>query len=301
MQLFARRDDVEAALTSPALSVALTEPPEGGAQRLQAQMARFSDGEDHARRRALVQARLSGLSGLEQASAQRTAGLLRARTTPFDVMPLARTVPVAVLAAALGFGEVQIEPVTSLVAALCDALAPSVEPRPLPDDIDVVAAELIEQLRALGSDDDEHVAAALSVLFQARDATAALIGATLLAEMSQPNGSVDPWVESALRRDAPVQCTRRVALSDVVIGGISISKGSAVLVMLDSPDAGYGTEPATFGAGPHACPGSRMAREIARGCVSAIQAGWRPVPEQPGAYEPRPNLRLLAQLMVEPT
>lgn len=287
------------ALSSQALSVVRSEPPVGDAQRLQAQMARFSDGEDHSRRRAVVQARLAGLGGLESAAAQRTTRLLRARTAPFDVMPLARTVPVAVLATALGVDESDVERVTGLIAALCDALAPSIEPRPLPDDIDRVAADLVERLRAPGFQNEEHLVAAVSVLFQARDATAALIGATLLAPVRHSDGSVDQWLESALQQDAPVLCTRRVALSEVLIGGTSISKGSAVWVMLNSAEPGFGSEPATFGAGPHACPGARAARDIARGIVSAVLAGWQPIPDQAVAYEPRPNLRLVSRLMVQ--
>jgi len=299
MQIISRPDDVAEALSSTALTVSRSDEPVGDAESLQARMARFSDGVGHLRRRALVQARLSGLGVLEEATALRIGPLVGAKANPFDVMPLARTVPVAVLAAALGVAEVDVGPVTSLTAALCDALAPSREARSPPDDIDHVARKLTTLLRPLGPVDDD-VIATLSVLFQARDATAALIGATLLAAGVEPSGSVDQLVESVLRHEAPVQCTRRFAVADVVVGGTTLTKGSSVLVMLNAPQSRPGAEAATFGAGAHACPGSSPAREIARGFVSAVLAGgWRPVPEQPVTYEPRPNLRLPSRVMVQ--
>jgi len=45
-----------------------------------------------------------------------------------DVLPLARTVPVVVLAAALGGPAAKLTPVASLVGRLCDELAPSLSP-----------------------------------------------------------------------------------------------------------------------------------------------------------------------------
>ncbi len=65
-------------------------------------MARFCDFPQHAHRRELVEELLPDVPGLQAAAAQRMAAGLRDRTGVFDVMPLARTVPVVVLAAALG-------------------------------------------------------------------------------------------------------------------------------------------------------------------------------------------------------
>jgi len=104
--VIAQAPDVTAALTSPALTVAPADsqgdPPAGDARQLQDRMARFCDGPPHAHRRELVAQLLPDVSGLEPAAAQRTAADLRDTTGLLDVMPLARRVPVEVLAVALG-------------------------------------------------------------------------------------------------------------------------------------------------------------------------------------------------------
>jgi len=105
MQVISRHQDVLVALSSPELIVSLSGQPTGQAHQLRALMARFSDGEDHARRRDLVEA----------------------------------------------LAETQ----SSLV-------------------------------RTLGFRNEEQVAAAVGVLFQAGDATAALIGSTPPDPMPAP-------------------------------------------------------------------------------------------------------------------
>ena len=204
------------------------------------------------------------------------------------------------LAVALGVADSDLRRVGTLIGRLCDALAPTLDPRPGSPDLDLVVAELTSLVQPLGPRDEEQVAAAVGVLIQARDATAALIGGTLLAADHQPDGTADQWIEQALRHQVPVQCTRRTAVADVLLGGASVPEGSAVWVMLAAAERGPHSAPATFGFGPHACPGSALACQIARGFVTAVLAGgWRPVPGQPPTYEPRPNLRLPSQVLVE--
>jgi len=127
--VIAQAPDVTAALTSPALTVAPADsqgdPPAGDARQLQDRMARFCDGPPHAHRRELVAQLLPDVSGLEPAAAQRTAADLRDTTGLLDVMPLARRVPVEVLAAALGVAPTELTAVAILVGRLCNALAPS--------------------------------------------------------------------------------------------------------------------------------------------------------------------------------
>lgn len=297
--MIARDEDVTAALASPALSVALPDAPGGEASRLQARMARFSDGALHAHRRALLETVLPDAHGLEAAAAGRTTALLGGRAAGrFDVMPLARTIPVWTLSSALGVAPARLEEVVTATSRLCDALAPSLRPGPADEDADLAAAELTGVLEPLGH--EEHVAAGVGVLFQARDATAALIGGALLAEGAEPDGDPGPRIERALRHEAPVQCTRRIAVADLVVGGVPVPRGAAVWVMLAAAKRSPSAPPATFGAGPHACPGAALAVALARGVIASLHAnGWRPVPGQSVAYEPRPNLRLPARVLVE--
>lgn len=128
--IVARPPEVLAALTSPALTVAdpRAAPPAGDATQLQARMARFSDGPAHDGRRERLEQVLPEATGLDTAAAQRTAATLQGRTAGFDVMALARTVPVEVLAAALGVPSAQLTHVAALVGRLCDALSPSLGP-----------------------------------------------------------------------------------------------------------------------------------------------------------------------------
>lgn len=211
-------------------------------------MARFSDGTEHARRRAEVEAVLPDLAGLREAAMARTP-------TPrgeFDVMPIAFDVPVAVLAGALGVHDV--DAAVRLTRDLCASRSD----------------EAFLALAALLSDP-----AAVSVLFQAHDATAALIAAAVL----------DGGVEQAVRA-APVHRTQRSTVADTVIGGVVLPAGSALWVSL--------AETGTFGAGRHSCPGAALATALAQGVVDAL-GDLRIVDVE---YESRPNMRLPARLIV---
>jgi hypothetical protein len=57
--------------------------------------------------------------------------------------------------------------------------------------------------------------------------------------------------------------------------------------------------PATFGAGPHGCPGAAHASAIAGQVVTVLRDdGWRPVTGQRVEYEPRPNIRMPVRVLV---
>jgi cytochrome P450 len=274
--------DVDAALTSPLLRVVAPAVPDGEAADLVSRMARFSDGEQHRRRRAVVEQLLPPVEGLQEAARARATQELDRAEALVDAMVLARTVPVAVLADALAAGDVGAD-----VGELCDALAPSLLPgRPSGDD---AARAVREAVTAAGCWTAEQVDAVISLLFQARDATAALIGGALL------HGAP---VEQVLRAQAPTQCTLRVAAQDVPLAGASVPAGDRVWVLLGSvPDA---EPPMTFGRGAHACPGAAQATALARGVVEAlVTGGWRRVAEQPVQWEPRPNLRMPSLVLVE--
>src|ERR1022692_2420308 len=104
----ARPDDVAAALSSAALIVGTAGEPAGAARQLQAQMARFTDGPAHQRRRALVQDLLPDPAGLERDAWSRTSAGLAGRNGRWDAMEMARRGPCAVLVASLGAGPAAI-------------------------------------------------------------------------------------------------------------------------------------------------------------------------------------------------
>jgi cytochrome P450 len=338
----ARPDDVAAALSSAALTVGTAGEPSGAARRLQAQMARFTDGSAHQRRRELVQSLLPDPAGLERDAWSMTSAELAGRRGRWDAMDMARRVPCAVLAASLGTApEVAgtapeaADRMAGLTGQLCAALAPRTGAGLASGDGpadgggaaegDAAATALLAELATPvrprrpggpseaggpaavagqhergGSRGEERAVAAVSILFQAHDATAGLIGLALSAVAGHPQATAADLVRLAERGDPPVQCTRRVAARPVTIGGVTIPAGALVWVLLATADRGDPWPPATFGGGPHACPARLAATALARGVVGAIlDGGWRPVPGQPVSYEPRPNLRIPVSVLLE--
>jgi cytochrome P450 len=278
--IVARPADVTAALTAPALHVVPPRRDAGAAASLLARMARFTESAAHQRRRDLVVTMLPPAGQLTEATSAWMARVLSGldRAVPFDVMPVARTGPAAVLAGALGLAPGPAARAAEQAGRLCDLIGH--------DAADAAATSLLALLAdAVGP--GERADAAASILFQARDATAALIGLTLLRS-GAAGQSVASRVEHVLREDAPVRNTRRVAMSDVTIGGCLMPAGATVVVSLA---AGPGRDrAATFGTGPHGCPGHAQAIELATVVVTELeQAGWRATDDHT-EFADRPNL-----------
>jgi cytochrome P450 len=306
--------DVAASLASPALTVAAVPGQngpgaDGSAARLLASMARFADGPDHRRRRELVTSLLPPVPRVARTAAVRTNDYLNRRNAAFDIMPLARRLPAEVLAGALGLAQAEAARAAALTGMLCDAVTPTLVPREGTAAVgDGAAVQLTTLMAGRWGQDDERITAAASILFQARDATAALIGSAVLADGRAGAGqrgrvpgsgpSAAQRVEYVLRHEAPVQCTRRTALTEVQIGDAKIPAGAPVWIFVATAERGSGL-PATFGSGPHGCPGAAHASAIARQVVTVLAAeGWRPVAGQRIDLEPRPSLRVPARVLV---
>lgn len=167
-------------------------------------------------------------------------------------------------------------------------------------------ASLLTQLqryvRQVGVDDVGLVCAnAIGFMSQAYEATAGLIGNTLVLLARRPdlcqrvraNPALMPALVSEVARfDAPIQNTRRFARTDVSLLGCDLKEGDAVLLVLaaanrDDGDHGDGAANArphefdlarrdarmyTFGHGAHRCPGDNMAVTIAGAGVAALLA-----------------------------
>lgn len=227
--------------------------PGGDAAWREAQrtMARWSNGGDHARRRAIATA---ALSSIDVGQLRDHARAMAAERIPSatDLTDLARTVPVTVLATALGFG-VPCEAARDQRIVLA-AIAPEDGATPPPDrEVDRAMARLLD---ASGAAAPEEAANRVALLHQCADATAGLVLGALLCRVdeasAQEPGSErsDALVDRALRTDPPVLHTRR-----------EDAAGHAVTVSL----AG-----APFGAGRHACPGSDHAIALAAGVLDAL-------------------------------
>ncbi|WP_093307363.1 cytochrome P450 [Variovorax sp. NFACC27] len=130
------------------------------------------------------------------------------------------------------------------------------------------------------------------LLSQTCDATAGLVGNSLIALMREPSllpstrtrDGLQAIVEETARHDPAVHNTRRFAAEAVTIAGTDLAAGDAVLVLLASAnrDPAFNPEPDRFmpvrarrrmlgfGHGMHACPGQALACTLAAASLRAL-------------------------------
>jgi cytochrome P450 len=147
--------------------------------------------------------------------------------------------------------------------------------------------------------DDLIIANGIGLMSQTYEATAGLIGNTLLAlakhadvltAVCRSPELLANVIEHVLCADPPVQSTRRFVVRTARIAGASMTAGDAILVMLAAAgrDAAINPEPErfdlgrgslrtlTFGAGIHSCPARQLAPVIAQEAVAhLLVAGFR--------------------------
>lgn len=261
--------DVRAALADPALVPELPAGEDGTAGAsvawLRATVARFSAGEPHRRRRALVEAELARLEpdALRQAAAAGpeagSAGELRVRVVATFAgalgMPEPRAVAVAVgvvAGAYFGRGDATADDAAAAEGAAAD------------DAADDAVAGLVARLmpgppaEAAPGDPLEAAAQRIGLLVQAYEATGALVEAAA-ASGGHPLARV-------LRESPPVRVMRRVAARPTRVGGREIAAGDLVLLDLATANRAHPV-PLTFGAPPRGCPGRRHALALANGLL----------------------------------
>jgi cytochrome P450 len=251
--------------------------PAGTLAWLRQNVARLSNGADHARRRELAEdlLRRVDVAALRAGARDATSAVIDAAGgRPFDAMTLvARRVPVRVLAAALDVADP--EQATGQLAAVAAAFLPGTVDRGTADGSVARLAELLP----LGP--DEQVAARIGLLVQAYESTAGLIGNAVAAGMqaSVPQDATDV-VARTLRTSPPVWFTRRLTPSGETIA-------LDLTAARDDP-AGH----LAFGSGPRACLGAAAARALAEGAVGPLLARCRwtgaeiRYPEPPAPHVP---------------
>ena len=270
--------DARAILADPGYVVPSAPPADqtGTLAWLRAHVARFCEGEAHDRRRRLAEQEIAGLdpAGLRQSAAARTTAELARHPSsePFDVMPLARRVPAAALAAGLG---VPADDIAGAVDAVLGAMSGYLNPDLAGPYADSSVALLA---KSLGPGEPELLANRIGLLMQACDATAALIGNALIAAFAF-DGSVEEIIARTLSDDPPALRTRRIS-----------PHGELVTIDISG---------CTFGAGRRPCPGADQAKALAAGVLDAILACCELADQQIG-YLPSPNLRMPASLLVTP-
>jgi cytochrome P450 len=159
-------------------------------------------------------------------------------------------------------------------------------------------SDLSRQAHRAGCEDADTIASnGAGFLLQTYEATAGLIGNTLLALARNPDlhhAGLDAVIEDVLRFDPPVQNTRRFVAQSGLVAGCEMREGDAVLVVLAAASRDPTAPLFTFGAGRHACPGQALATTIARaGVEQALAAGIDPAPLAEGvSYRPSANVRI---------
>ncbi|MGW3959038.1 hypothetical protein ACWED2_04380 [Amycolatopsis sp. NPDC005003] len=160
-------------LSAPVPPVPLDVPP-GSVAWLRASVARFSNGADHVRRRALAVGLLASVDAdsLRDKAFDRTRRIVADLEIVEVMAGIARPVPVGVLAEALGLPDVWAD-----VAGVAAAYHPHVAPGAAAE------AALTRLVEACGGP-TELAAARIGLLVQACDATAGLIGNGLFAALT---------------------------------------------------------------------------------------------------------------------
>ncbi|MFD9571854.1 hypothetical protein ACFWBI_18595 [Streptomyces sp. NPDC059982] len=150
------------------------------------------------------------------------------------------------------------------------------------------------------------LANAIGFLSQTYDATAGLIGNTLVA---LARGAAAPdtgaLVREVVRHDAPVQNTRRFAAGTFTHAGSTVEPGQQLLVVLAAANRDPAVNPDphtllpgrvnpvifTFGAAAHRCPGEELAVVLATAVVTELRTAGLTTTATP-AYRPLANARI---------
>jgi cytochrome P450 len=276
-----------------------------------AHLVRMNDGAPHEAHRPALQRALAGLD----LNAVREAALRVARRVPRE-QPLSDTLfsmPVQSVAHLLGFADDALSQVDGWMRDFVACLSPLSTAAQL-QDASAAAGELMARFEALVADAPPRhgsllggvlaesatpsralLANLVGLLSQTCDATAGLLGNSLVAVMREPSlrdgaeatrtpGDLQVIVEETARHDPPVQNTRRFAVEPIAIAGTPLAAGDAVLVLLASAnrDPHFNPEPERFmrvraqrrmlgfGHGMHACPGQALACTLAGAGLQAL-------------------------------
>lgn len=194
-------------------------------------------------------------------------------------------VPVQAMARLLAVPRAGLDATVAAVHAFTQGIAAGA------DDAAIARAdEAVGLLLAQGATaglDPVRAANRIALMQQSLDATAGWIGNALVrlqAEGGMPDAA---FMGRVAREDPAVHNTRRFASADLALAGHTVHAGDGVLLLLGAAQLG-------FGAGAHACPGERIAGDIARAAVAFVHA-------DPGrmrrfaritGYRPLPNARI---------
>ncbi|MCR6480038.1 cytochrome P450 [Variovorax sp. ZS18.2.2] len=298
-------------------------------------LVRMNDGAAHQAHRPALQRALAGLD----LDAVHAAALQVARNVPTEPSSDALfSMPVRAVAHLLGFVEETLPQVDHWMRDFVACLSPLSTADQL-QAASVAAGELMTRFELLTASapprNGTPLAAVLAesdtgaplsrsllanlvgLLSQTCDATAGLLGNSLIALVREPSlrqtartrDGVQAIVEETARHDPSVHNTRRFAIEPITIAGTPLAAGDAVLLVLAAAnrDPAFNPDPDNFklirerrrmlgfGHGMHACPGQALACTLAAAGLDALlhrqpdldaisARGWR--------YRPSANARI---------
>nr|WP_231479601.1 cytochrome P450 [Ralstonia sp. UNC404CL21Col] len=288
-------------------------------------LVRQIDGPDHSTRKAKVMTALgrldvSALAGHAQRHARTALPDAASLDAALDSDAHFR-VPLATMAQTLLDDHADAPACQADIAAYLAALGPGASAGVVAQ-ADAAVGRLQQRFAAspfADGDNDADIANLAALLAQTYDACAGLLGncivalsrhAGLTARLRTQPHAIEPFVREVLRRDAPVQNTRRFVAHDIVLLGQPLRTGDKILVVLAAANVDGTTNPDplrfdidraaprlwTFGGGAHRCPADALATTIARETVQHLLslpgverwlAGLGEV-----AYRPSPNARI---------
>src|SRR5215475_7883099 len=286
-------------------------------------LVRMNDGERHCPFKQAVSAALASIDAAQAAQQSvKWARHLLEEGGPERPSRFAFHLPVYVVGSLLGIPEDRLHHTALWTGDFARCLAPASSPEQI-ERGKAAAAHLLQMFRdLLGSEEgllsalareakrigseetDAIVANGIGFLSQTYEATAGLIGNTLLAMASRPEvcdqvcadpGLLRSLIQEVLRYDPPVQNTRRFLAEDGFVAGEKMMAGDAILVILAAANRDPSANPNperfdifrkdrrtfTFGVGAHACPGEALTTTIAKAGVERLIASGAAIERLP--------------------
>jgi cytochrome P450 len=311
-------------------------------------LVRWNDGEQHGSCKQAVQACMQSIEERSTVELGRKwARLLLGESQPQTASRLqdfAFHLPVYVIASLLGVPQEELHHTAVWVSEYVRGLAPSSPPSQVKQGkiasghlLDLfhallhrhqaglghsLLAGLVWEAKRAGCEEAEVIVAnGIGFLSQAYEATAGLIGNTVVALASHRNvreqAAADPRllrlvIEEVLRYDPPAQNTRRYLAQHGHVAGQAMQEGDGILVMLAAANRDPSLNPHperfdiqrkdrrmfTFGAGPHSCPGTTLAALIAQTGVEQLMASGADLEQLAATVVYRPSVAVRIALLM---
>lgn len=253
-------------------------------------LVRMNDGDFHVRHRPAVEENAARLGRAAVAEAAALAVDDLAPRTPLDA--LCSAVAVQAMARLLAVAPDALDSTTEAIHRFTRGIAAGADAAVV-EQASQAALALMEQGEAQGLD-RVRAANRIALMQQSLDATAGLIGNSLLhlraepAHAAEADASLDAmraFAAEVARWDPSVQNTRRFAAGDMPLAGAQLKCGDTLLLVLAAANrdpalnaqAGHfrpsRPEPRClgFGHGAHRCPGERIAVEIAAAALLRLR------------------------------